>query len=1483
MATVDNRVVSLKFDNGQFQQASEQTLSSLDKLSKGLEFKGAAKGFAGVSAAANSVNLSGIASAVDNISSKFSVLGAIGFSVIQNLTNRFMGMGAQMLTAITTPIIEGGKKRALTIEQAKFQFRGLGMDVDSTMASAKAAVLGTAYGLDEAARAAAMFGASGLRAGKEMTASLRGIAGVAAMSGGSYAEIADIFTNVAGQGRLMGSDLLRMGQRGVNAAAILGKALHKSEAEIRDMVSKGKIDFKTFSNVMNDAFGKHATEANKTYAGSLANVNAALARIGADYFTPRFERMRKIFVELTFIIDRFKKDALDPILKTLGMDMVKSGDNAVAMLLTLGARNKETSATFSNLGKIVRDIFFGIRTAANSVGSVLGTIGDAFSAIFSSDSLGSLASMASDFRALMRTLEPTKSQLNDLKIAFLYLFNAASSVMDGLTNIFIALRTAMVPISVAFDEIFGGGTPSKIQDVVSPVVGLAQAFEDFTVKLIPTGQALENIKIIFKGIFSAFDLAFGTVKFLFDAVLGLFGIFPKGESSLKSFGTSLLDIVLNFSKWITGLNESAKSAGFFKTALDTLIGLFHGVGALGAPIMSFFRGVGEAISKAATAIKNFLIPIGKQIQSAFTGADSLKNIVKLLGGLLAIVVGLKAGSKLSMFSWLSGLQGSGGAMGGIKALYSPLQQMKNVMFQMQQSLKAGVIKQIAIAIAILAASVFILSLVNPARLDAAMQAIIAMTIGIVTIMAKMNTILGQSMPKFGQIAKLGMGLMLIGGALLVMSLALLVISSIDPARMGQGIMGIGELLGMMYIFAKYVNKDNGLIAAGFALILLAVGLNILAGALFLIGSMKPAALEQGLMAVGLALGTFVTLSNMVDETKITSLGVALLALGASMFILALAIKIIGTMSPEQMGVGLLGLAGGLLMMVLAVQKLPKDGGKSAAAMVVIAFAVALIAVALKIMGSMDFGSMMTAIIGMAASLLMITVMLLALDAVKGNILMGAFALLIVSGAMILLSIALRMMGSIPIGQVIGGLIGLAAAMLVMGIAGYLLIPAIPGMLAFAAAALLFGIAIFAVGAGLLAFGIGLGLIAAAAAAGTAPIIAMILALIGVLPLIALAIAGAIGAFAMGLVQQAGAILAALTALIGVVLGAIIANFPKLIVVLDMLIKGIVQLLVTNIPIIVIGVLALLTAILTAIANWLPKIMVQSANIIAAFINGLANNLGKIIAAGVNLIVKLMKGVGDAALVISTEAAKTLIKFINGLSAAIDKYGPQIRTAMSKLVNSMMKQISDLITSSPMGKLGGDIVNGITKGIDAATKGPLAAIKNVIDGIVSAARAAGLIRSPSRRTANEVGRPLVEGLASGILENASTAKDAATKVVMATVTAMQLASDAANNVLLGIDDPVISPVIDMDAVYNGAREIASVMSGASAINVSGSVQSRLDSETGQNGSGSGTDAADRTTTIQFNQTNNSPKAIGRLEVYRQTQNQLRELKRLGVTP
>ena len=290
---IDERVVEMRFDNAQFEKNVSTTMSTLDKLKKSLNLEGAAKGLQNVNAAAKTTSFDNLAASVSKLEHRFSTLGIVGMRVIENLTDSMMRLAQKTLNFLTSGVVQGGIKRAMNLENAHFQLQGLLKDeeaVAAVMQNVGDAVDGTAYSLDSAAKVASQLAASGMRAGDDMFKSLRAVAGVAAMTNSEYSDIGRIFTKIAGQGRLMGDDLLSLSSRGMNAAATLAESMGITESAVREMVSKGQIDFKTFAYAMDDAFGEHAKKANETLTGALSNVKSALGRIGALFVSPLVEQ-----------------------------------------------------------------------------------------------------------------------------------------------------------------------------------------------------------------------------------------------------------------------------------------------------------------------------------------------------------------------------------------------------------------------------------------------------------------------------------------------------------------------------------------------------------------------------------------------------------------------------------------------------------------------------------------------------------------------------------------------------------------------------------------------------------------------------------------------------------------------------------------------------------------------------------------------------------------------------------------------------------------------------------------------------------------------------------------------------------------------------------------------------------------------------------------------------------------------------------------
>lgn len=320
MSNVDERVVRMEFDNKAFEKNAEDTISLLDKLKETLKFDNVKDSFSKITKAANKVDVSNIDRNIQTVKMSFSAMEVAGITAIANLTNSLMNFAKRTVGKLWSQTVQGGIRRAFNIEKAKFNIQGLGKDWEKISHDINEAVSGTAYGFDEAASAAASLAASDvLSTGNDTSPMLKGlkaISGAAAMTGSSFSDIANIFTTVAGNGRLLSQQLNQFSSRSLNAAATLrdyvnahddvrkklielglksakGKEVKEfqnatklTEKNIRTLVSGSVVDFKTFSDAMSDAFGEQAKKANTTFNGVMSNIKATLSRIGEAFVHP---------------------------------------------------------------------------------------------------------------------------------------------------------------------------------------------------------------------------------------------------------------------------------------------------------------------------------------------------------------------------------------------------------------------------------------------------------------------------------------------------------------------------------------------------------------------------------------------------------------------------------------------------------------------------------------------------------------------------------------------------------------------------------------------------------------------------------------------------------------------------------------------------------------------------------------------------------------------------------------------------------------------------------------------------------------------------------------------------------------------------------------------------------------------------------------------------------------------------------------------
>ena len=285
-----------------------------------------------------------------NLSTSLVKASGKGFATIGKL-----GLGALSTIGggITALAAKGGFARALNIENAQAKLKGLGHSAETIteiMANANAAVKGTAYGLDEAATVAASAVASGIKPGEQLTKVLKTVGDTAQIAGMGFSDAGAIFTSVMARGKLQGDDMLQLTSRGVPVLQALSDQLGVSTQDVSDMVSEGKIDFQTFATAMDTYLGGAALAAGETFSGALANVKAALSRLGQKAATPALNALRDVFNVLTPAIDKVNT-AIQPLADQLGSKLAGAVQRVTPWIQRLADGLADGSITVKDLAE----------------------------------------------------------------------------------------------------------------------------------------------------------------------------------------------------------------------------------------------------------------------------------------------------------------------------------------------------------------------------------------------------------------------------------------------------------------------------------------------------------------------------------------------------------------------------------------------------------------------------------------------------------------------------------------------------------------------------------------------------------------------------------------------------------------------------------------------------------------------------------------------------------------------------------------------------------------------------------------------------------------------------------------------------------------------------------------------------------------------------------------------------------------------------
>lgn len=474
-----------------------------------------------ITQAADNAAKTGGTSILGKFGGAFGKIGKIGLGAIGTIAG-----------GITALAAKGGFQRALNIENAQAKLKGLGHDSKSIaeiMNNALASVKGTAFGLGDAATVAATLSAAGIKSGDQMTNVLKTVADTAQISGRSLTDIGTIFSSVAARGKLQGDDMLQLMSSGVPVLQLLAKHLGKTSEEVSDMVSKGQIDFQTFADSMQEGLGGAALAAGDTFQGALANVKAALGRLGEGPGKLALESLRKAFNAAIPAIDALSGQ-LTPFLDKLNGQLGPYIDKAIGLIERFSAGLQDGSIT-------IQDIAGQIGTLAGAFAVFTGVGGNIDSITGFFDLLGT----AGD-RGVTQLTSKVKSLPDGIKSVF------SAFMSDGATM----AEDLAFPFQLAGEKISGSKIGQKIASLGSGISdGVGKITSTLKSKLVSgfasAAFSLENNPVVIglqsfggklggiaSGVAGKAKAVLGPIGDAFGGIAGVVG--PRLQSGLNAVG-----------------------------------------------------------------------------------------------------------------------------------------------------------------------------------------------------------------------------------------------------------------------------------------------------------------------------------------------------------------------------------------------------------------------------------------------------------------------------------------------------------------------------------------------------------------------------------------------------------------------------------------------------------------------------------------------------------------------------------------------------------------------------------------------------------------------------------------------------------------------------------------------------------------------------------------------------------------------------------
>ena len=1013
--TVDERVVEMRFDNKQFEQNVQTSLSTLDKLKRSLNLDGAAKGLEDVNSAAKNCNMSGLTSAVETVHAKFSAFEVMAVTALANITNSVTNTGKQMLHSLTIePISQGFEEYELKMGSIQTIMMSTGAsleEVNGYLQELNTYSDKTIYSFQDMTSNIGKFTNAGVKL-EDAVMAIQGISNEAAISGANANEASRAMYNFA---------------QALSAGYV--KLIDWKSIENANMAT---VEFKTQLLEAAVAAGTVEKTADGMYRVLTEN-NQGSTMDEAINATKNFNDSLQYQWMTTDVLVNTLRDYADETTE-IGKKAFAAAQEVKTFTQLMDTLKEAVGSGWAMTWEILFGDFEEAKTLWTSLSNAIGGFIDA----------------QSDARNSM--LQGWKDM------------GGRTALIEAAKNAFEGLASVVKPISEGFREIFPPITSERLYNLT---VGL----KEFTSHLKLGESASKNLKNTFKGLFAVLDIVKQAFSAVFNAIVPLFG-------GLDDLGGGILTVTGGIGEWLVALDEFIKKNDIFNKAIQGVIG-FVGKAAgafkdFAAEIKDRFNlpdldeikeslkdflnlvkekiklpglelihatlerihermsHVGESAGNMKNGVLNAIEAMGNALanckflqllQALWNGVKAIGGgIAKALSGLADTLIEKVSNADFSgAIDLLNGLSIGGIALAVTKFLKSftePLEGLQGILdgvtgildgvrgcFEAYQTqLKAGTLLKIATAIGILAASIVVISLIDSEKLSASLGAMTVMFADLIGAMAVFNKlggftgkgstklivfagavlILSSAVKKLAdlsweQLAKglVGVGVLLAeldafmatakfskkatstATGMVILAAAVKILASVvkdladlEWEQLGKGLVGVGVLLAEVDIFLNTAKFGGKAISTATGMVILAAAMKILASVCKDFGEMKWEEIGKGLTSVGILLAEVAAFTNLTGNAKhVISSGLALIEIAAAMKIFASAMSDFAQFSWEQIGKGLTAMGGALAEVAIATKLMPKNMVGIGTGLVIVGAALEIVAHSLGKMGN----------------------------------------------------------------------------------------------------------------------------------------------------------------------------------------------------------------------------------------------------------------------------------------------------------------------------------------------------------------------------------------------------------------------------------------------------------------------------------------------------------------------------------------------------